>query len=172
MRWQVALVSIVVGNAGCNLLGAVIPRYVTPTDAGPSTAEQIPFQDLATTYARVPLGDGGVPIGFAHIQAQLDGLGCTTANCHGGTQVPVLSAKPTMNAKLLLNYYDLISGCANGTPDPSDCLTLQVPAQSILLTKTCVTDSTVMHAGGKPFANEQAPVYREWLGWIAAGAPF
>jgi hypothetical protein len=126
--------------------------------------------DMGHVYGKDPVSDGGTPVKFADIQAKFDSLGCTTATCHGATVVPVIYPKPTAN-QALLNYYDLLSGCANGAPDPSDCIDTTNAGNSELLAKTCAT-SGVMHMGGFPFKDDTDPTYVMWKGWIAAGAPY
>ena len=156
-------------TAGC--LNQIIPRYDNAGDMSAKTAVGTPPQDLAYTYAPDPTTDGGVAVHYALIQAQLDSLGCTTSACHGVTQVPVISAHATTDAALKANYFDLLSGCADGSPDPSDCIVPRKPSMSLLLVKTCAT-SGVDHAGGKPFADDTASIYQEWEAWIAADAPY
>jgi hypothetical protein len=159
-------------GAGC--LDVVIPLHAasSTTEGSGSEVGGVPIYsyDLGYVYGHDPVTDGGTPLRYAQIQATLDGLGCTTSMCHGGTQVPVLVPTPSSNVALL-NYYDLVSGCANGTPDPSNCFDAKNPDTSILLTKTCAT-SNVTHMGGKPFKDTNDPTYQLWRGWIAADAPY
>jgi hypothetical protein len=155
-------------GAGC------LPAMVADqADAGPTpdTVGGAPIyaEDMAHAYAPDPVVNG-VPVKYSDIQAQFDMLGCTTSSCHGGTQVPVLVAMPTAS-EALLNYYDILSGCADGRPDPSDCIDTVAAADSLLLAKTCATSSAT-HAGGKPFPGTDDPTYVLWQGWIAAGAPY
>ena len=168
-RW--AIVAVVLAStalvAGC--LNQIIPSHEATATAG--SGGGTPVYDLGHAWAADPVGDGGMPIHYSDIQAQLDTLGCTTSSCHGGTTPPVLVPKPTDNSVALSNYYDLLSGCANGMPDPSDCIDPVKPDGSQLLLKTCAT-SGVTHAGGDPFKDDTDPTYQLWRAWIAAGAPF
>ncbi len=153
--------------AGC--LNQIIPTHAPP----PSEASGggTPIYDMGHAWAADPVGDGGAPIQFKDIQAQMDTLGCTTSACHGGTTPPVLVAKPTDNAVALSNYYDLLSGCGTGAPDPSDCIDPVGVDDSLLLAKTCAA-SGVAHMGGYAFKDSSDPTYKLWRGWIAAGAPY
>ena len=164
--WATAMLT-----AGC--LNQIIPQIDNGNkgDLGVKTYGGTPVMDLAFAYAADPTTDGGVAVHFQQIQEQFDSLGCTTSQCHGGTQQPVLTASPTAETVLRANYFNLIDGCATGTPDPADCVDTHNAAQSLLLAKTCAT-STVDHAGGKPFADDTAPTYQLWQAWIAAGAPY
>jgi hypothetical protein len=157
--------------AGC--LNQIIPQIDNGNggDMAVKTAAGTPLQDLAFVYSPDPTTDGGVAVHFAQIQAQFDSLGCTTSMCHGGTQQPVLTATPTADTVLRANYFNLIDGCATGTPDPADCVDTHNAASSLLLAKTCAT-SGVDHAGGKPFPDDSAPMYQLWQAWIAADAPY
>jgi len=153
--------------AGC--LNQLVPSH-QPSLSGGDEVGGLPVFDMGHAYSQDPNTDGGMPVKYANIQAQMDTLGCTTATCHGATQVPVIIAKPTPN-QALLNYFDLLSGCANGAPDPSDCIDPQHAATSLLLAKTCAT-SGVTHAGGSVFKDDTDPTYKLWQAWIAAGAPY
>jgi hypothetical protein len=168
---KLSLLATISLAAGC--LNMIIPQIDNggASDMAANTAVGTPLQDLAYTYAPDPTTDGGVALHYADIQKQFDSLGCTTTACHGVTQVPVLSANPTTDAALKVNYFDLLSGCGDGVPDPSDCIVPHAPAMSLLLAKTCAT-SGVDHAGGKPFADDTAPMYQLWQAWIAADAPY
>ncbi len=154
--------------AGC--LDTVIPLHAASSTPTGSEVAGLPVYDMAHTYAADPTTDGGAPVRFKDLQAQFDKMGCTASTCHGGTQVPVLMGKPASN-QALLNYYDLLSGCANGSPDPSDCVSPGSPAASLILLKNLAT-SGLTHTGGKPFASENDPTYALWLAWIAAGCPY
>jgi hypothetical protein len=167
-RGAIGLVAAV-GLAGC--LNQLIPKHGASSDTAPGNeVAGLPIYDMAHSYTPDPKNDAGMPVKFADIQAGLDAMGCTTAMCHGGTQVPVLAAKPNAQ-QMLLNYFDLLSGCANGAPDPSDCIYPTNVAESILLAKTCAT-SGVMHAGGAAFKDDTDPTYQLWKAWIASGAPY
>ena len=157
--------------AGC--LNQIIPQVDNGSkgDMAVNTVAGTPLQDFGFAYAPDPTTDGGVAVHFAQIQAQFDSLGCTTSQCHGGTIQPVLSSSPTAETVLRANYFNLIDGCADGTPDPADCVDTQAAAKSLLLAKTCAT-SGVDHAGGKPFVDDSAPMYQLWQAWIAANAPY
>lgn len=155
--------------SGC--LDQIITQFDNAGDMAAKTAVGTPFQDLGYAYAADPVTDGGVAVNYALIQAQFDNLGCTTSACHGGTQQPVLLPKPMTEAVAKSNYFDLIDGCATGTPDPANCLDTHKAAGSLLLAKTCATSGTD-HAGGKPFADDTDPTYKLWEGWIAANAPY
>jgi hypothetical protein len=153
--------------AGC--LNQLVPSHQASASSG-DEVEGLPVVDMGYTYGKDPTTDAGAPVKYATIQAQMDTLGCTTATCHGATQVPVIIAKPTAN-QALLNYFDLLSGCANGAPDPSDCIDRQHASTSLLLAKTCAS-SGVTHMGGSVFKDDTDPTYQLWQGWIAAGAPY
>jgi hypothetical protein len=166
---RVAIVLAAVLGAGC--LNDMVAGNTANAGPTPSTVGGAPIyaEDMAHAYAADPIVDGA-PLKYSDIQAQLDSLGCTSSSCHGGTQVPVLVAMPSASAALL-NYYDILSGCADGVPDPSDCIDTIGVVDSLLLTKTCAT-SAATHAGGKAFAGVDDPTYVSWKGWIAAGAPY
>jgi hypothetical protein len=155
--------------AGC--LDLVVPAHQAPPQTMPDPPGGTPNYDMGHSYAQDPTTDGGVPLSYNDIQVQFDSLGCTTSNCHGGTQVPVLLPKPADKSVALSNYFDLISGCGNGTPDPSDCFDVDQPDNSLLLLKTCAASGTT-HMGGSVFQDNTDPTYKLWRGWIAAGAPF
>ncbi|HEY2747547.1 MAG TPA: hypothetical protein VGL86_23150, partial [Polyangia bacterium] len=145
-----------------------IPSHEPAESAG--SGGGTPVYDLGRAWPADPTTDGGTPVSFSDIQTQLDTMGCTTSACHGGTQVPVLMPKPAASLARL-NYYDLLSGCANGMPDPSDCVDPIGVDDSLLLAKTCAA-SGVTHAGGFAFQDANDPMYQLWRGWIAAGAPY
>jgi hypothetical protein len=156
-------------SAGClNDMGAGENPDAGPT---PSSVGGVPIyaEDMSHAYAPDPVVNGA-PVKYSDIQAQFDSLGCTSSSCHGVTQVPVLVATPPANVALL-NYYDLLSGCADGMPDPADCIDTVGVTDSLLLAKTCAA-SSITHAGGKPFPGPDDPTYVLWKGWIAAGAPY
>jgi hypothetical protein len=158
-------------GAGC--LSQLIPLQATSTAApGAGEVGGVPIYsyDLGYAYGKDPVVDGGAPLHFAQIQGMLDGMGCTNSMCHGSTQVPVMVPKPTAN-QLLLNYYDLVSGCADGTPDPSNCFDPKNPDTSLLLMKPLAT-SNLTHTGPKPFKDTNDPTYQLWRAWIAADAPY
>ncbi len=168
MKRVAVLVAAFLG-AGClEAMGAGENPDAGPT---PSAVGGVPIyaEDMGHAYAPDPVVSGA-PVHYSDIQAQLDSLGCTSSSCHGGTQVPVLVAMPSASAALL-NYYDILSGCADGAPDPSDCIDTIGVVDSLLLAKTCAT-SAATHAGGKPFAGTDDPTYVLWKAWIAAGAPY
>jgi hypothetical protein len=171
MRALVTTAMLVTAFSASGCLNQIIPQYDNAGDMAVKTAVGTPLQDLGQVYAADPTTDGGMAVNFALIQSQFDSLGCTTTACHGVTQQPVLVATPATAAIAKSNYYDLIDGCGTGTPDPADCLDTKKAANSLLLAKTCAT-SGVDHAGGKPFADDTAPLYQLWQGWIAAGAPY
>lgn len=153
--------------AGC--LNQIIPTHDATTTQG--SGGGTPIYDMGHQWAADPVGDGGTPIEFKDIQVQMDKLGCTTTMCHGGTTPPVIVASPTDNAVMLNNYYDLLSGCGTGAPDPSDCVDPIGVDDSVFLTKTCQA-SGVAHMGGYVFQDSTDPMYQLWRGWIAAGAPY
>jgi hypothetical protein len=153
--------------AGC--LNQLVPKHQS-SDPVSIEVGGVPVYDMAHSYAQDPVGDGGTPVKYADVQAQMDTYGCTTTMCHGATQVPVIVAKPTAN-QALLNYFDLLSGCASGAPDPSDCIDPARAETSLLLSKTCAS-SGVAHMGGSVFKDDTDPTYQLWKGWIAAGAPY
>jgi hypothetical protein len=126
--------------------------------------------DMGQAYAPDPVGPNGTPVHYSDVQGKFDSLGCTASMCHGGSQVPVLVPTPSAN-QALLNYFDLLSGCADGAPDPSDCVDPSNPGSSLLLAKVCAT-SGVSHLGGAAFSDDTDPTYVLWKGWIAAGAPY
>jgi hypothetical protein len=169
MSRRALVLTLAIGlSTGC--LNKVLPNA---PDAGsveqPVATGAVP--DLGQTFAADPLGDGGQPVGFKDIQASLDSLGCTTAACHGGTQSPVVTAKPPNLAVAMTNFNDFTTGCNEGAPDPSDCIDLTQPENSLELSKPLAT-SSVTHMGGKPFKDANDPVYQQWRAWIAAGAPY
>ena len=92
------------------------------------------------------------------IQADLDALGCTAPQCHGTREPMVASAFAHDAATLARNYAAVKARASAG-------------AMSLLLVKTLAGSGTD-HTGGKPFATTDDAVYRRWLAWIAAGAPF
>ena len=169
LRWAilpaVLLSSVLV--AGC--LNQIIPSHEATQTTG--SGGGTPSYDLGRDWPTDPVGDGGMPIHYSDIQAQFDKMGCTTSQCHGGTTQPVLVPNPTDNSVALSNYYDLLSGCANGAPDPSDCLDPVKVDDSLLLTKTCMA-SGVAHMGGYVFQDATDPTYQLWRAWIAANAPY
>jgi hypothetical protein len=161
----VALASLAL-VAGC--LDQIIPSHDPIDTAG--SGGGTPVYDMGHNWPTDPNNDGGTPMHFSDVQTQLDNLGCTASTCHGATQVPVLTAKPSASGALL-NYYDLLSGCADGTPDPSDCIDPIGVDDSLILGKTCAA-SGMAHAGGFAFKDATDPMYQLWRGWIAAGAPY
>jgi hypothetical protein len=97
------------------------------------------------------------------VQADLDALGCTASACHGATASPVIAAMPSVVADWTTNYSDIRADCTT-----LDCI--GGGASSLLLTKPL--QGSIAHSGTKPFASTSDPVYRRWLAWIDAGAPF
>ncbi len=168
---RLARITFVLASAGlvAGCLNQLIPAHEATATSG--SGGGTPIYDMGHSYAPDPVGDGGMPIKYSDIQTQFDSLGCTTSMCHGGTTPPVLVATPTDNSVALSNYYDLLSGCATGMPDPSDCIDPVKVDDSVLLAKTCAT-SGVPHMGGAPFKDDTDPTYQLWRGWIAAGAPY
>jgi hypothetical protein len=169
MRLAVFALVLAATGLGAGCLNQLIPSHAPESASG--SGGGTPIYDMEHSYAPDPVGDGGVPIRFSDIQTQLDTLGCTTSMCHGGTTQPVIVAKPTDNATALSNYYDILSGCADGMPDPADCIDTVAVDDSLLLAKTCAT-SGVTHMGGDPFKDGTDPTYMLWRAWIAAGAPY
>jgi hypothetical protein len=91
------------------------------------------------------------------IQADIDNLGCSASNCHGGTQTPVVKRLPITQADIDANYAAFKADAMNGE-------------QSLILTKN-LAGSGVTHTGGTSFANTQDPIYQRWLAWINGGTP-
>ena len=99
----------------------------------------------------------------ADIQKDLDALGCTASACHGSNSSPLLHAMPSVDADWMANYTNIHSDCTT-----LDCLA--GGASSLLLTKPLA--GSVKHGGTKPFASTADPIYRRWLAWTQAGAPY
>jgi hypothetical protein len=94
---------------------------------------------------------------YPDIQMDIDNvLGCSTAGCHGGTQIPVLKNGATA-ANDQGNYAAFLNDVNTAAPDQSLVLTKNLPGAS--------------HGGGAKFTGTNDPTYKRWLGWIQAGAP-
>ena len=136
---------------------------VCPFGTDDMAAPTSPIEDMAAPVPAIDMvklrdmSSSADAASFADVQADIDQLTCGLGGCHGGTQVPVLKAMATGTG--LTNNYD------NFMTDVS----LGAPSQSLVLTKNLPGAS---HGGGSKFSGTSDPVYKRWLAWIVAGAPF
>jgi hypothetical protein len=97
------------------------------------------------------------PVSFSEIQSDIDQKTCSLGACHGANQIPIWTAMAT-GSSLMTNYNSFIAYVNTGTPAASLVLTRPLPGSG--------------HGGGTQFQSTSDPVYKRWLGWIEAGAPF
>jgi hypothetical protein len=167
MRFVFALTLGIAASLGSGCLAWVIPEYPPPApDAdGSSPLDLAPGAEPSGAAAAAD-GGGAVALGFAGVQAGLDSKGCTASACHGGLQTPQLKAAPASDADKMASYNAVLTGCTQGK-----CVDTVTPTASLLLKKPLL-DSGLTHAGGKLFMDFNDPVYKTWLAWIQAGAPY